>query len=157
MRHGDRKANELRSIQVQRHFTQSAPGSVLIQAGRTRVLCTACIEESVPPWKADQEQPTGWVTAEYSMLPGSTIPRKRRERGKLDGRSSEIQRLIGRSLRGVLDLQALAAQCQQLCLDQARALCRRTFHLPAELMPSSSSAGLQATCATTSGPFFIYR
>jgi ribonuclease PH len=107
MRHGERKAKELRPIQVQRHFTQSAPGSVLIQAGRTTVLCTACIEESVPPWKAAQEQPTGWVTAEYSMLPGSTSPRKRRERGKLDGRSSEIQRLIGRSLRAVVDFFAL--------------------------------------------------
>ena len=71
------------------------------------MLCTACIEESVPPWKAAQEQPTGWVTAEYSMLPGSTSPRKRRERGKLDGRSSEIQRLIGRSLRAVVDFFAL--------------------------------------------------
>ena len=107
MRHGDRKANELRPIHVQRSFTQSAPGSVLIQAGRTTVLCTACIEESVPPWKANQEQPTGWVTAEYSMLPGSTTPRKKRERGKLDGRSSEIQRLIGRSLRAVVDFAAL--------------------------------------------------
>ncbi len=107
MRHDDRQANELRPIQVQRHFTQSAPGSVLIQAGRTTVLCTACIEESVPPWKANQDPPTGWVTAEYSMLPGSTSPRKRRERGKLDGRSSEIQRLIGRSLRAVVDFSAL--------------------------------------------------
>ena len=107
MRHGDRQTNELRPIQVQRNFTQSAPGSVLIQAGRTTVLCTACIEESVPPWKASQENPTGWVTAEYSMLPGSTTPRKRRERGKLDGRSSEIQRLIGRSLRAAVDLDRL--------------------------------------------------
>jgi ribonuclease PH len=81
---------------------------VLIQAGRTRVLCTASIDEALPPWKARDESPSGWVTAEYSMLPGSTSPRKRRDRsGQVDGRSTEIQRLIGRSLRSVVDLTAL--------------------------------------------------
>ena len=81
----------------------------MIQAGRTTVLCTASIDESVPPWKQvpEGEEPTGWVTAEYSMLPGSTSPRKRRERSKVDGRSTEIQRLIGRSLRAVVDFAAL--------------------------------------------------
>jgi len=111
MRHDDRLADQLRPIRVQRGFTRAAPGSVLIQAGRTTVLCTASIEKSLPPWKlasvTDPSQLTGWLTAEYSMLPGSTAPRKRREREKMDGRSTEIQRLIGRSLRAALDFQAL--------------------------------------------------
>ncbi len=106
MRHDKRKVNELRPFKVKRNFTKTAPGSVLVMAGRTTVLCTASIDERVPPWMADDDR--GWVTAEYSMLPGSTSPRKRRERGgKIDGRSSEIQRLIGRSLRAVVDLDAL--------------------------------------------------
>jgi len=103
----DRALDELRPIKIQRPFTESAAGSVLIRAGRTAVLCTASIDDDVPPWKADDENPTGWVTAEYSMLPGSTTPRKRRERGKADSRSTEIQRLIGRSLRAVVDFAVL--------------------------------------------------
>jgi ribonuclease PH len=106
VRHDNRKADEIRPFKVKRRFTRTAPGSVLIQAGRTTVLCTASVDDHVPPWMADDNR--GWVTAEYSMLPGSTSPRKRRERvGKIDGRSSEIQRLIGRSLRAVVDLDAL--------------------------------------------------
>ncbi len=107
MRQDGRNSNQLRPISIQRQFTGSSPGSVYIKAGRTTLLCTASIEEGVPPWKKQEEDPSGWVTAEYSMLPGSTVPRKRRERGKVDGRSSEIQRLIGRSLRAVVDFQAL--------------------------------------------------
>ena len=107
MRHDDRKPNALRPISVHRKFTRSAAGSVLIEAGRTRILCTASVDDAVPPWKAKDENPTGWVTAEYCMLPGSTSPRKRRERGKVDGRSNEIQRLIGRSLRAIVDFEAL--------------------------------------------------
>jgi len=107
MRHDGRAADELRPITVERQFHGAAPGSVLIQAGNTTVLCTASLDESVPPWKAAAENPTGWVTAEYMMLPGSTSPRKRRERGRVDGRSSEIQRLIGRSLRSVVDFALL--------------------------------------------------
>ncbi len=107
MRHDNRQVGELRPISIQRKFTQAAAGSVYIQAGNTTVLCTASVEEDVPPWKKREEDPTGWVTAEYSMLPGSTSPRKRRERGKVDGRSNEIQRLIGRSLRSVVDFAAL--------------------------------------------------
>ncbi len=110
-RRDGRRADELRPIVVRRPFTSSAPGSVLIYAGRTTVLCTASVEESVPPWKANEVPPTGWVTAEYSMLPGSTAPRKKREggrgRGQVDGRSQEIQRLVGRSLRAAVDLAAL--------------------------------------------------
>lgn len=107
MRTDNRAAGELRTIDVQRPFSGAAPGSLLIRAGHTTVLCTASVEEDVPPWKKLDEPPTGWVTAEYSMLPGSTAPRKRRERGRTDSRSTEIQRLIGRSLRAVVDFQAL--------------------------------------------------
>lgn len=104
MRHDGRAVDALREITVKRQFTGAAAGSVLIQAGRTTVLCTASLEDSVPPWKKRDENPTGWVTAEYSMLPGSTAPRKGR---RVDGRSTEIQRLIGRSLRAVVDFAAL--------------------------------------------------
>jgi ribonuclease PH len=106
-RRDGRGDSDLRPITIQRGFTRGSAGSVLIQAGRTTVLCTASVEESLPPWKARDLDPTGWVTAEYSMLPGSTSPRKKRERGQIDGRSSEIQRLIGRSLRTVVDMAAL--------------------------------------------------
>jgi len=104
MRNHDRKPDQLRPITIERPFTKSAPGSVLVRAGGTAVLCTASVDESVPRWKEREDDPTGWVTAEYSMLPGSTSPRKSR---RVDGRATEIQRLIGRSLRGVVDFAAL--------------------------------------------------
>ncbi len=106
MRHDGRRNNELRPMKIKRRYTRPCPGSVCIQAGRTTVLCTASVEENVPPWMRGEGR--GWVTAEYSMLPGSTSPRKRRDRGgKVDGRTTEIQRLIGRSLRAVVDMEAL--------------------------------------------------
>ena len=106
MRHDQRPADQLRPITIQRAYTGAVPGSVLIQAGRTSVLCAASVDAGVPAWMAGKGR--GWLTAEYSMLPGSTSPRKRRERGgNLDGRTTEIQRLIGRSLRAVTDLAAL--------------------------------------------------
>lgn len=96
----------LRPIKVKRGYTKHSPGSVLYQAGDTVVLCTASIEPDVPPWLKGKGK--GWITAEYNMLPNSTSPRKRRERdGKTDGRTTEIQRLIGRSLRAVADLVVL--------------------------------------------------
>lgn len=107
MRSDNRRYDELRPIEIVRGFTGSAPGSVLIKAGRTTVLCTASIDEGLPPWKMRDPNPTGWVTAEYNMLPGSTAPRKQRERSKVDGRTNEIQRLIGRSLRAIIDFEAL--------------------------------------------------
>ncbi|MBI1348297.1 ribonuclease PH [bacterium] len=112
MRHDGRLANQLREFRVTRRFTGAAPGSVLIQSGRTTVLCTASVEAELPKWKAvpDPSQASGWLTAEYSMLPGSTAPRKRREREKTDSRSTEIQRLIGRSLRSAIDFKALGAR-----------------------------------------------
>ena len=101
-----RKRNEIRPVKVKRKFTRNSPGSVLYQCGGTTVLCTASIDESVPPWMKGEGK--GWMTAEYNMLPHSTSPRKQRDRsGKVDGRTTEIQRLIGRSLRAVADLEAL--------------------------------------------------
>lgn len=106
MRVDGRKEDELRPIQLIRSFTKKAPGSVLCEFGDTRVLCSASIEPEVPPFLKGKQQ--GWLTAEYAMLPSSTAPRSNRGTGgKVDGRSQEIQRLIGRSLRCVLDMKAL--------------------------------------------------
>ena len=104
-----REKTEIRPVKIQRRYTRTAPGSVLIRMGCTTVLCTASVEEAVKPWLAGKGK--GWITAEYNMLPGSTSPRKRRDRdGKVDGRTTEIQRLIGRSLRSIMDLSALGEQ-----------------------------------------------
>ncbi len=102
-----RESNELRQVTFTRDYTEMAEGSVLVEFGRTRVLCTASIETKVPPWLRGKGQ--GWVTAEYSMLPGSSPERVGREaaKGKQSGRTQEIQRLIGRSLRAVTDLKAV--------------------------------------------------
>ncbi|MEM8945096.1 MAG: ribonuclease PH [Planctomycetota bacterium] len=103
---GRETSTTLREFKINRDIPGASPGRVMVQAGRTSILCTASVEASVPPWLEGKGK--GWVTAEYNMLPGSTSPRKRRDRsGKIDGRSSEIQRLIGRSLRAVVDLKAL--------------------------------------------------
>jgi len=101
-----RKSSEIRLTKIKRGYTRMSPGSVLIQAGNTTVLCTASLDPKVPDWLKGKGK--GWITAEYNMLPHSTSPRKARERGlKIDGRTTEIQRLIGRSLRSVADLAAL--------------------------------------------------
>ena len=102
-----RNNNEMRPVSFTRNYTKYAPGSVLVKVGETVVLCTASIEEKVPKFLKDQGR--GWLTAEYSMLPGSSQQRISREvsRGKPSGRTSEIQRLIGRSLRSILDFEAL--------------------------------------------------
>jgi ribonuclease PH len=107
MRIDNREQNELRPITIKRHFTKYAPGSVLIATGDTKVICTASIEESVPSHLKNTGE--GWITAEYSLLPGSTPARSQREstKGKVIGRTHEIQRLIGRSLRSVVDLRLL--------------------------------------------------
>ena len=103
----DREPDQLRPITIEPGFVRTATGSALISAGETRVICTASVQESVPRWMAGSGR--GWVTAEYGMLPASTGERKQRDvtKGRLDGRSVEIQRLIGRSLRGVVDFAAL--------------------------------------------------
>jgi len=102
-----RAADDLRPIEIVPGFISSATGSVLFEIGRTRLICTAMVEETVPGWMRGRG--TGWVTSEYGMLPGSTSTRKSRDvsRGKQDGRTVEIQRLIGRSLRSVVDFAAL--------------------------------------------------
>ena len=102
----DRKPAELRPLSFKRKYTGNAPGSVLVKMGRTTVLCTCCVEPKVPDFLVGKGK--GWLTAEYGMLPGSTNTRKARDKGgKVDGRSVEIQRLIGRSLRAVVDLAKL--------------------------------------------------
>lgn len=102
-----RKYDEIRPIKLTRNYTKHPQGSVLIEMGDTKVICTAAIEDRVPPFLKNTGK--GWITAEYSMLPGSTITRKAREssRGKVEGRTQEIQRLIGRALRSVVDLEAI--------------------------------------------------
>jgi ribonuclease PH len=115
MRPSQRQASQLRDVRITRHFTRHAEGSVLIALGDTQVLCTASVEDSVPPFLRGTGK--GWVTAEYGMLPRSTHTRMGREaaKGKQTGRTQEIQRLIGRSLRAVIDLNALGER--QITLD----------------------------------------
>ncbi len=111
---------ELRCVTVQRHFTVQTPGSVLYRCGNTVVLCTASLEKKVPDWMAGRGK--GWITAEYNMLPGSTTPRKARERaGKVDGRTTEIQRLIGRSFRAIADLDKLGERSLTIDCDVLQA------------------------------------
>ncbi|MBS1112268.1 MAG: rph [Nitrospirae bacterium] len=107
MRPDGRNENEIRNVKIQRSFIENAEGSVLISIGNTRVICTASIEDRVPPFLKDQKR--GWVTAEYSMLPRATHTRTLRESttGRISGRTHEIQRLIGRALRSVVDLSGL--------------------------------------------------
>ncbi|BCB95898.1 ribonuclease PH [Dissulfurispira thermophila] len=107
MRPDGRKNDELRKVEIKRDFIPSAEGSVLIEMGNTRVICTASIEDKVPPFLRDQKK--GWVTAEYGMIPRATHTRSTREStsGRIGGRTHEIQRLIGRSLRAVVDLELL--------------------------------------------------
>jgi ribonuclease PH len=116
-----RTANALRPLRITRGFTKHAEGSVLIEFGETRVLCTASVEERVPPHKRGSGE--GWVTAEYGMLPRATHTRSDREaaRGKQSGRTQEIQRLIGRSLRAVFDLKALGERTITLDCDVLQA------------------------------------
>ena len=106
-RSGGRAADELRPLSIEPGFVRTATGSALISCGETRVICTASVQDSVPRWLVGQGR--GWVTSEYGMLPASTGDRKQRDvaKGRPDGRTVEIQRLIGRSLRGVVDFEAL--------------------------------------------------
>jgi ribonuclease PH len=116
-----RAAGELRPIEIEPGFVRTATGSALISAGETRVICTASAEESVPRWMKGRG--TGWVTSEYGMLPASTGQRKQRDatRGRQDGRTVEIQRLIGRSLRGAVDFAALGERTIYLDCDVLQA------------------------------------
>src|SRR5262245_9198413 len=116
-----RGAHELRPVRIQRQYTRHPEGSVLVEFGDTRVLCTASVEERVPPFLKDSGR--GWVTAEYGLLPRSTNTRTEREaaRGKQSGRTQEIQRLIGRSLRSVVDLTSLGGRTVQVDCDVLQA------------------------------------
>jgi ribonuclease PH len=121
VRSGQRAANQLRPVALTRRFTMHAEGSVLVAFGHTQVLCTASVEERVPGHKKGSGE--GWVTAEYGMLPRSTHTRSDREaaRGKQSGRTQEIQRLIGRSLRSIVDLKALGERTIQIDCDVLQA------------------------------------
>jgi ribonuclease PH len=112
LRADGRGPGELRPIRFQNHIAPHATGSTLIEWGQTRVICGATVEEVVPRWMKEQSVAGGWITAEYSMLPYSTLQRKQRDisKGKIDGRSQEIQRLIGRSLRAAIDLEKVGSR-----------------------------------------------
>jgi ribonuclease PH len=130
----DRAPDDLRPTTIEPHFVKPATGSALITQGETRVICTASVQESVPRWMAGRG--TGWVTAEYGMLPASTGDRKQRDitKGKLDGRSVEIQRLIGRSLRGIIDFELLG---------------ERTIYLDCDVLTADGGT----RCASITGAF----
>ena len=130
----DRAPDGLRPTTIEPHFVKPATGSALITQGETRVICTASVQESVPRWMAGRG--TGWVTAEYGMLPASTGDRKQRDitKGKLDGRSVEIQRLIGRSLRGIIDFDLLG---------------ERTIYLDCDVLTADGGT----RCASITGAF----
>ncbi len=121
MRIDGRKPDEMRPVSIERNYTKFAHGSVLISVGNTKVICTASIEDSVPPHKKNTGE--GWITAEYSLLPGSTPRRVSREssRGKVGGRTHEIQRLIGRSMRAIADLSAIGERTIWLDCDVIQA------------------------------------
>ena len=130
----DRSPDDLRPTTIAPHFVKPAAGSALITQGETRVICTASVQESVPRWMAGKGR--GWVTAEYGMLPASTGDRKARDisKGRLDGRSVEIQRLIGRSIRGVIDFEALG---------------ERTIYLDCDVLTADGGT----RCASITGAF----
>ncbi|MEA2131967.1 MAG: ribonuclease, partial [Solirubrobacteraceae bacterium] len=129
-----RAPSELRPTTIEPHFVKPATGSALITQGETRVICTASIQESVPRWMAGRGR--GWATAEYGMLPASTGERKPRDvsKGRPDGRTVEIQRLIGRSLRGVIDFEALG---------------ERTIYLDCDVLTADGGT----RCASITGAF----
>ena len=119
MRVDGRKADELRKLKITRNYIRAAEGSVLIEMGDTKVICTATVDNSVPPFLRGKG--TGWVTAEYAMLPRSSYQRIQRERSKVGGRTHEIQRLIGRSLRSVVDMIALGERSVLIDCDVVQA------------------------------------
>jgi ribonuclease PH len=123
LRPDGRTADQLRPIRFQNGIAPYATGSTLIEWGKTRVICGVSVEETVPRWMKEQGQAGGWITAEYSMLPYSTLTRKARDiaKGKIDGRSQEIQRLIGRSMRAAIDLEKIGARTIWLDCDVLQA------------------------------------
>jgi ribonuclease PH len=154
MRPSNRRPDELRAVRITRRYTRHAEGSVLIECGDTRVLCTASVEEKVPGFLKGKGQ--GWVTAEYGMLPRSTNTRMDREaaRGKQSGRTQEIQRLIGRSMRAVVDLAALGERTIQIDCDvlQADGGTRTASITGAWVAVHDAIAGLKASGALAGNP-----
>ena len=159
MSRGDgRAADELRPVEIELDFIPSASGSALFRIGSTRLICTAMVEESVPPWMRGRG--TGWVTSEYGMLPGSTGDRKPRDatRGKQDGRTVEIQRLVGRSLRSVVDFRQLGERtvwidCDVIQADggtRCAAICGGYVALARAIWRLVGSGALQRTPLTDS-------
>lgn len=112
LRADGRRADQLRPLRFQNHIAPYATGSTLVECGATRIICGVTVEETVPRWMKEQGVVGGWITAEYSMLPYSTLQRKQRDssKGKIDGRSQEIQRLIGRAMRAAVDLKKLGSR-----------------------------------------------
>jgi ribonuclease PH len=153
-----RAADEMRPVAMELDFIPSATGSVLFEIGSTRLICTAMVEESVPPWMRGRG--TGWVTSEYGMLPGSTGDRKPRDatRGKQDGRTVEIQRLVGRSLRSVVDFRQLGERtvwidCDVIQADggtRCAAICGGYVALARAIWRLVGSGALQRTPLTDS-------
>jgi ribonuclease PH len=121
MRHDGRTSNQMRPLRITPHFTKNPTGSVLVEFGETRVLCTVMIEDNIPSFLRNVQPPQGWLTAEYSMLPGATETRTKRERQSTGGRTQEIQRLIGRSIRGIIDLTACPDMTIQVDCDVLQA------------------------------------
>jgi ribonuclease PH len=154
IRPSGRRADQLRPVRITRNYTRHAEGSVLIEFGDTKVICTASIEDKVPGFLKGRGQ--GWMTAEYGMLPRSTHTRSDREaaRGKQSGRTQEIQRLIGRSLRAVTDLKALGERTLQLDCDviQADGGTRTASITGAWVAARDAIAKLQASGAITGNP-----
>jgi ribonuclease PH len=158
LRADGREPDDLRPLKFERDYTEFAPGSVLVSMGKTKVLCTASIEERVPAWMRGTGR--GWVTAEYSLLPGSTSERTDREaaRGKQSGRTQEIQRLIGRSLRAVTDLNALGEMqivldCDTLQADggtRTASICGAYVALHDALSRKGKAAALTDSCGAVS-------
>lgn len=154
MRPSQRRPDQLRPVHFTRHYTKHAEGSVLVEFGDTKVICTVSIEDSVPPFLRDKNQ--GWMTAEYGMLPRSTGSRMRREAssGKQSGRTQEIQRLIGRSLRAVVDLEKLGQRTLQFDCDviQADGGTRTASITGAFVALHDALSGLQAAGKLTEWP-----
>jgi ribonuclease PH len=147
-----RKADELRPITISRRVAPYAEGSCLIQAGNTRVLCTATVQDGLPDWR--RAAAAGWVTAEYAMLPRATHQRSRRERGQIGGRTQEIQRLIGRALRAATDLELLGERtiivdCDVLVADAGT---RTAAITGAAIALHDACAGLLEAGAVTENP-----
>jgi ribonuclease PH len=121
VRHDSRTNDQIRPLRITPHFTRNATGSVLVEFGETKVICTVMIDDGVPHFLRGSQPPQGWLTAEYSMLPGATQTRTKRDRQNISGRTQEIQRLIGRSIRGIIDLTACPEVTIQIDCDVIQA------------------------------------